>query len=172
MMGNHWLRGATGGSIGIMIPVIMRHDIGCRHAREADGGHSDAARRMSDWYNLHKDAGAPVGYWIAIGLRDGASDGSAYPDKITAMRHMHGHERDFTYVQLQPVSMSVCQAASLLYMRRVTDSIAQGHSDLDDRHGGLVLIESLTAEDRDRQVEAIRTGNAMVALGYPEGNNE
>jgi hypothetical protein len=155
-----------------MIPVIMRHDYGCENAREADGGHSDAAKRMCDWYNLHKSAGAPVGHWIAIGLLDGSSDGCAYPTKIAAMRHMHGHERDFTYVQLQPVSMSLCQAASVLYMRRVTDHIAQGHSDLDEKHGGLVLIESATTEDRRRQIQAIRTGNAMVALGYPEGNTE
>lgn len=48
----------------------------------------DAARRISDTYNLHLEAAgtAAIGQYIACALEDGTSDGDLYPTKRDAMR--------------------------------------------------------------------------------------
>lgn len=162
------------------LPVLVRHDPGCKFARgkgvdlddegniiagEIQAGHSDAAKRIADTYNLHKSAGAPVGHWIAVALADGTSDGCAYPGKAEAVRHQHHSEWWFAYIPLCPGSMSVCEAESVLYMRRME---ARLHlADRDDPRGGMDVIPRLTTEDTRRQLAALAGhGSLPVALGY------
>lgn len=164
------------------VPVLVRHDPGCKFARgngvdidgegriiagEIGAGHSDAAKRITDTYNLHKAAGAPVGHWMAANLGDGTSDNCAYPDKGTAVRYQHHNEWWFAFIRLMPGSMSVCEAESLLYMRRQE---ARLHlADRDDPRGGMEVIPRLRIEDHDRQMAALAGhGSLPVALGYPK----
>ena len=146
------------------VPVLVRHDAGCRYARPEGGGHSDAAKRMSDHYNLHKAAGAILGWWLAFALADGAHDGEAYQTKQEAVRHQHHDEWWSTFVKIGPASMSVCQAESLLYMGRQQARLKL--PDRDDKRGGYDVIPRLTIEDHWRQMEALRTGRDYVGLGY------
>lgn len=146
------------------IPVLVRHDPGCRYAREDNGGHSDSARRFADGYNLHRLAGSVSGV-IAVALADGATDGELYPDRLTAVGCMFPREAWYCYVQLQPgAAMSICEAASVLRWHRV---MAQMHpADRDLPHGGPQVIPRLTIEGREHQIEAVQTGRGMLALGY------
>lgn len=151
--------------------VLVKHDHGCRYARDELGGHTDLAKRFADWYNLHKTAGAPNGHWIAVSLNDGSSDGSAYPDRKTAMRFQHGNEKWFAYVQLGPATMSVCEAESVMRWQRQTHRLQERFVDKDERQGGLQVIPRLNREDLERQMAAIRSGRGAIALGYAKEVN-
>jgi hypothetical protein len=82
------------------------------------GIYSDEARRASDTVNLHllADAGN-VGRWVAIRLSDGSSDGTVYDCKCDAKRHQL-HEKQCTYVQIQPNGLSAKDAQILLAITR------------------------------------------------------
>lgn len=145
--------------------MLVRHDRGCNYARPEGGGHSDAAKRMSDHYNLHIAAGAIMGWWVAFALNDGATDGDVYQTKAEAVFHQHHNEWWFTFVKIGGGVMTVCQAESLLYMGRMQAKLRL--ADRDDRqHGGYEVISRITIEDHWRQMEALRTGRGAIALGY------
>jgi len=128
-------------------------------------GHSDAARRISDTYNLHKTAGTPVGHWMSFSLADGRSDNTAYPDKASAVRHAHHNEYRMGFIQLQPCSMSICEAESVLRWQRQAAELRT--ADRDDRRGGLDVIPRLRQEDHARQMAALAGyGSLPVALGH------
>lgn len=141
----------------------MIHDPGCKYAREANGGHSDAAKRLSDHYNLHKFLGTRGG-WIAIRLDDGGSDDTIYPTRDAAVSHQRHNEARRGYIELLAPHMSVCEAASVLRWQRQAARFAP--ADRDARGGGLIVIPRLTVEDRERQVQAMAGRLALpVALG-------
>lgn len=146
------------------VPVLVKHDGGCRYARPEHGGHSDAAKRMSDHYNLHKAAGALDGWWLAFALADGAHDGEAYPSKGDAVRHQHHREWWFCFVKIVPGTMSTCQAESLLYMYRQQARLKL--ADRDDKRGGYDIIPRLTLEDHWAQMRALQSGRDFIGLGY------
>lgn len=163
------------------IPALVPHDHGCLWARpgaEADidgagqvtgirsrgGGHSDAAKRCADWYNLHKAAGSRG--WIAVALADGGTDGVVYDTRHAAVAHMWPNERWYFYASLAAPSMTVCAAESVLRFKRIMNQIEAGHTDRDAPHGGLEVIPRLSAEDTEAQLQAVRTGRGHVALGY------
>jgi hypothetical protein len=148
----------------LSIPVLVRHDPGCRYARPDGGGHSDAAKRMSDHYNLHKAAGAIVGWWLAFALADGAHDGTAYPAKLEAVAHQHHAEWWCAFVRIGPSVMSVCEAESQLYMYRMQAKLKL--ADRENKHGGLDVITRVTREDHARQMAALRSGTGLIGLGY------
>lgn len=145
-------------------PVLQIHDAGCRFAREDNGGHTDAARRLSDTYNLHRTLGRRGGV-IAVRFDDGSSDDVVYPDRQTAIDHQHHNERWMAFVELAESNMTVCQAASVLRW--------QAHAlKLDARErgatgtGGLLVIPRLTIEGRERQIAAMAGRVALpLALG-------
>lgn len=58
----------------------------------------DIGRRVSDAMHLHILAGS-VGEWMAVRLSDGSSDGIAYPDRATAIRHQL-HEQQCAYLRV------------------------------------------------------------------------
>lgn len=146
-------------------PVLVAHDPGCRYARPEGGGHTDAAKRLSDTYNLHRAvlglAGAGV---MAISLADGTSDGQLYPDRETAVAHQHHNERWFAYIRLQAPSMSVCEAESVMRWQRQANKLAPAQ--LGEKNGGLEVIPRLNLEDQERQIAAL-SGRARlpIALG-------
>lgn len=109
-------------------PLLLTHDPGCDYARQADGGHSDAARRISDTANLHLMAGEGfrgltganphIGRVFACGLADGRSDGVLYDTLDDAVTHQHHDEDWYAYLRVSPGGLSVCEAASLLRLHR------------------------------------------------------
>ena len=162
-------------------PALTAHDPGCRWARlgaEAEidsrgqvtgvrnpgAGHSDAAKRFSDWYNLHRAAGSRG--WIAVALADGSTDGVVYDTRHAAVAHQWPRERWYFYCLLQQPSMSVCAADSLLRYKRIMNQIEGPHTDRDAPHGGLEVIPRLAAEDQQAQLRAVLTGRGHLALGY------
>jgi hypothetical protein len=129
--------------------LIFQHDAGCRYARESDGGHSDASRRVADEYNLHRVAGgeATIGRWISCALSDGRSDHTLYDSKADAELHQHGNETRYLYLPIKAMSMSVCSAATLLRTARMLYDLANHQT------GDRVVIPRLTNEHQARQLE-------------------
>lgn len=151
------------------VAVLVKHDMGCRYARPDGGGHSDAAKRLSDTYNLHKAAGSPVGWWLSVGLADGDGGDDLFPSKAEAVRFFWPYEDWRMYVKLGPASMSVCEAESVMAWQRQTNRLHL--TDRDDSHGGLEVIPRLNIEHHQRQMAAMRGGVRMpIALGYAREN--
>lgn len=104
--------------------VTVTHDPGCKWARPGHPGHSDAAKRVQDWYNLHRTAGQGFGIYsnlnkiFAVALQDGASDGVLYDTRSDAIRHQHHNEKYYAYLRVERYIMSVCQAESVLKWHR------------------------------------------------------
>jgi len=145
-------------------PVLVAHDPGCRYAREADGGHSDAAKRLSDTYNLHIVSGAPIGAVFAFSLADATSDHVLYDSRLDAVMHQRHNEARRGYVRIGAGRMSVCEAAAVLrYQRQATEFAAAQRG---ERSGGLEVIPRLTLEGRERQLAAMRGQVRLpIALG-------
>lgn len=104
-----------------MAVAVSQHDPGCvRARRDPLGGHSDAAKRVSDTYRLHREALglAAVGRWFAVALADGTSDGQLYDTKRDAVRHQHHDEAWYAFVCIFPGDVDVCMAEEYLAMQR------------------------------------------------------
>jgi hypothetical protein len=145
-------------------PVLVRHDPGCRWSREADGGHSDAAKRISDTYNLHVTCGARLGQVFAFGLADGQTDGQLYDSREDAANHQRHNEGWKGYVRIGPGGMTVCAAAAVLRWQRQAAELAPARRG--ERSGGLEPIPRLTIEGRERQLAAMAGRiNVPLALG-------
>lgn len=159
--------------------VLVRHDPGCRWARlgaEAEinshgrvtgvknpgGGHSDAAKRFADVYNLHKAAGAVAG-WIAVSYAEGRGGFTVYDTRAAAVADCWPWEDRFFYCSLAERSMTICAAESVLRFRRIMAEVEK--PDRDIKGGGLEVIPRLATEDQERQIEAVRTGRGCVAMG-------
>jgi len=159
--------------------VLTAHDPGCRWARagaeaqisehgrvtgqaSTGAGHSDAAKRFSDTYNLHRAAGVTCG-WIAVRYFDGSGGADVYPSRAEAVAAMWPWEDDYFYATLTAPSMSVCAADSVLRFKRVMSEMER--PDRDAPGGGLEVIPRLTREDQEAQIAAVRTGAGHIALG-------
>ena len=147
-----------------MSPVLVRHDPGCRWSRESDGGHSDAAKRISDAYNLHLTCGARMGQVFAFALADGCSDGVLYDSRADAVNHQRHNEARRGYCRIGGGRMTVCEAAAVLRWQRQEAGLAERRRG--EANGGLEVIPRLTIEGRERQLAAM-TGriNVPIALG-------
>ncbi len=145
-------------------PVLVRHDRGCHYSREADGGHSDAAKRLSDTYNLHMTCGARRGSFIAVSLADAASDGVVYDTRADAVDHQRHNEGWKAFIKLGAPHMSVCEAAAVLRWQRQANELARAQRG--EASGGLEVIPRLTIEGRERQLAAMAGQIRMpLALG-------
>lgn len=89
--------------------------------RTGFGDHSDAAKRVSDVYNMHRiaDPYGCVGSWIACALADGTSDNVLYDSKRDAIAHQHHNENYFTFIQIVPSTMTPCEAEVMLKVARM-----------------------------------------------------
>ena len=157
--------------------VLVKHDAGCKwgrfdgtvdeHANVLSGGispaHSDAAKRFADAYNLHRAAGVTRG-WIAVRYRDGSANAEVYDSREDAVRDCWPWEDEFFYAVLTAPPMSVCAAESLLRYKRIMSEMDR--ADRDAPHGGLEVIQRLTAEDNEAQIAAVRSGRGMIPMGY------
>src|SRR5260370_3722696 len=84
----------------------MNHEHYCHTLK-----HSDAAKRIFDTYTLHRlaDPIGNIGKWFAVSMQDGTTDNALYDSKVQAMRHQ-SNEYYYTYVQVVPSQMSICDA--------------------------------------------------------------
>ena len=164
--------------------VLVPHDPGCRWGRfegtvNARGevltggvkpGHSDAAKRFSDCYNLHRAAGQVRG-WIAVRYLDGSSDGSVYDSRAGAVADRWPWEDEYFYCSLHVPSMSVCAAESLLRTKRILSEMERGHTDRDAPQGGREVILHNGFDEIERQLRAVQSGQGTIAMGYRKGKS-
>lgn len=142
------------------VPVLTRHDPGCDYARESDGGHSDASKRISDTHNLHLVAGESgrsffgrnenIGRVFACRLSDGRSDGVLYDSLEDAVSHQKHNEDWYAYLRVTNGGMTVCQAASFLRLHRQSREAGHRMAGTSPR----VPVERLTREAFLDQVRA------------------
>jgi hypothetical protein len=152
--------------------VLVAHDPGCGWARPGGGGHTDAAKRVCDTYNLHRAAGAAFGIRsnlnkiFACALADGSSDGDLYDTRQDAIRHQHHNEKWYAYLRVERYLMTICQAESMLRWHREAYEKGLVFTDRDDRLPGtpgltaadVEVIPRLTVEDQQKQLRALLAG--------------
>ena len=157
--------------------VLVRHDPGCKwgrfdgtvdeQARILSGGirpgHSDAAKRFSDVYNLHRAAGTTRG-WIAVAYADGSSSGDVYESRAEAVADCWPYEDRCFYATLSEPSMSVCAAEAILRWRRIMAEMEKPDRELP--HGGLEVIPHADLAGQETQIEAVRTRRGLLAMGH------
>jgi hypothetical protein len=113
-------------------------------------GHSDAAKRTCDTYNLHRaaDLYGSQGKWFAVRLADGTGDGHLYDGKSEAARYQKHDEKYYAFIQITPAQMTVCSAeAYLLLLRRMHDAGIR-QVDPDHAKGGREVIKRMSSEDQ------------------------
>jgi hypothetical protein len=137
----------------------MIHEAGCNFTRpefkwerSALGEHEDAAKRVSDGYNLHllADRDGNQGRWLAFRLSDGTGDGTTYASKDDAIRGQRHNERYCMFLPLHRTSMSVCAAASLLRTSRMMYDLGNPQTERQE------LIPRLTRESQARQLQRLQ----------------
>lgn len=124
--------------------------------------HTDAAKRVSDTYELHRMARPLecIGKWFACALLDGTTDGVLYDSKGDAVRHQHHNEMYYAYVMISPGSMDACAAEAFLKIHRMMYDKGIRLHDPDDRdHGGLSVVPRMNAEDMRAAIKAYSRGN-------------
>lgn len=105
-----------------LVNTYFQHQMRCPiENRTPFGGHSDAAKRISDIYNLHRlaDPYGNIGSWFASALTDGESDMVLYDSKQDAVKHQHHNENYYTYMQIVPSMMTPCEAEVMLKIARM-----------------------------------------------------
>lgn len=112
-------------------------------------GHSDAAKRLSDHYNIHRIAGGldAVRKWFAVRLDDGQSDGVLYDSKSDCVKHQHHNESFYAFIRIAPCDMKVCDAEIVLRKNRQFYDNGLRMADPDQKSGGSDVITRLTYED-------------------------
>lgn len=125
--------------------------------------HEDAAKRISDIYNLHRlgMGDASIGRWFAARLNDGTSDDTLYDSKRDAVRHQHHDEQFFTFIKIGPYAMTPCDAAVMLKTNRTLHDKGIRLADPDHKRGGLDLIKRVTIEDQLNQSRGRNTNLIM-----------
>jgi hypothetical protein len=119
--------------------------------------HSDAAKRLSDTYRLHRlaDHFGSIGHWFAVSLGDGSGDNCLYPSKDEAISHQHHNEENCAFVQIVPSDMTVCDAEMYLKIyRRLREA---GIRVTNPKQ----MIPRLTREDMGSQMRSIVSGGQV-----------
>ena len=140
----------------------MNHNMRCPLInRTALGDHSDAAKRISDNYNMHRvaDPYGNIGYWIACALIDGTSDNTLYQSRRDAIAHQHHNENFYTFIQIVPSTMTPCESEVMLKVARMAYDKGWRISDGMSRHD---LIKRLGWEDQTALSNGIATN---IVLG-------
>lgn len=126
-------------------------------------GHSDAAKRLSDTYNLHRIGAGwdAVGKWFAAKLEDGRSDDTLYDSRSDCVLHQHHDEMFYTYIKIVPSSMNVCDAEIMLRTARTLHEKGIRIADPDHKNGGMDVIKRSSAEDQFAQLRGVNTNLIM-----------
>lgn len=118
---------------------------------------SDAAKRASDEYNLHRvaDPFGNIGKWIAVRLSDGTSDHVLYDSKTSAVRGQHHNENFYAYVQIGPWPFSPNDAETYLRKNREMYDAGFRLADRNAENGGLDAIPRITEVDERNRFAAL-----------------
>lgn len=140
--------------------VLMRHDRGCPKIGQ---GHSDAAKRIYDTYHLHRsvDLYNAIGKWFAAALNDGSTDGVLYDSKRDAVIHQHHNEQFYTFLQITPANITICNAEVMLTVARRMYDAGLNLTDPDHVHGGPDHIKRTSIEDMKALVHGKATNLVM-----------
>lgn len=145
----------------------MTHDMGCWFARPRDEHdrelpHTDAAKRVSDTYMLHRVANPDnaVGKWFAVHLADGSGDGVLYDSRRDCIRHQKHNSKWFAYIKIAPCGMSVCEAESFLRSSRLAYAATGNLLSDPDRE----IIQPLTREEHLRRMADQAIGRPTIPL--------
>jgi hypothetical protein len=97
------------------------HQVHCPFENRTSEGHSDAAKRVSDIYSLHRvaDPYGNIGSWFAAALADGTSDMVLYDSKQSAIKHQHHNENYYSFIQVVPAMMTPCETEVMLKIARM-----------------------------------------------------
>jgi len=139
------------------------HEPWCPFGKTGLGNHTDAAKRLSDTYNLHRIALGlnAVGKWFAASLAEGRTDDVLYDSKLDCVIHQHHNERWYTFIKIVPASMRPCEAEVMLTTARRLYDKGMRMTDPDHKHGGPDLIQRLTVEDALAQMRGVVTNLKM-----------
>jgi hypothetical protein len=123
--------------------------------------YSDAAKRASDAYNLHRvaDPHGSIGKWIAVRLSDGTTDDTLYDSKQDAVRGQHHNEDYYAFVQVGPWSFTPQYAETFLKINRRMYDKGLRLADRDHSGGGRDLIRRVTREDQFNQLRSMFRGD-------------
>jgi hypothetical protein len=138
----------------------MQHEAYCQFKAI---GHTDAAKRISDTYNLHRIGlgDGAIGQYFAAALVDGRSDNQVYATKRDAVRHQHHNEDYFTFIRIGPQSMKTCDAEVMLKTARALYNRDIRLADPDDARGGRDVIKRVSVEDQLAQSRGLNTNLIM-----------
>ncbi len=117
---------------------------------------SDAAKRASDCYNLHRVADdSNIGKWIAFRLSDGTSDNVVYDSKSHAVSGQHHNENWYCFVQIGPWPFMPKDAE--IYLRKSREMYDAGFrlADRNAKNGGVDIIPRVTQQDERNRFAAI-----------------
>jgi len=130
----------------------MQHESWCKIAT-----HSDAAKRLSDTYNLHRIAlGIDAnGKWFAVSLAEGRGDDVLYDSKLDCVNHQKHNERYYTFIKIVPSNMKSCEAEVMLSTARRLYDKGMRMTDPDHKHGGPDVIKRLMVEDQLNMMRGI-----------------
>ena len=134
------------------------HDFACRREiRTPFGDHSDAAKRCSDTYRLHRTAKGldAIGQWFATALADGTTDGELYESKSDAVRHQHHNEQMYAFICISPGDWTPCEAEEFLALQRMLYSRGIRLTDPDHVRGGRQVVQRAGIEDQRSLVASI-----------------
>lgn len=147
---------------------MTRHESYCQHKVS---GHTDAAKRMADTWNLHKIGAGydAIGKWIAVALADGTSDDVLYDNKVAAVRHQRHNEQYFAFLKIGPPSMTECDAEVMIETHRRMYKAGMRMADPDHKHGGPDLITRLTVSDQLAQSRMV-VQNLEMPFPYRKRN--
>lgn len=140
----------------------MIHEMRCPYGQRNED-HSDAAKRLSDTYRLHRlaDPIGSIGHWFAATLASGDSDRTLYDTRRDAVTHQHHNEEYYFFVQIIPGDMNPCQAESVLSGARKLDDAGIKMTDRDHHAGGRVMIPRLAKEDQAAQMRSLLSGGKL-----------
>jgi hypothetical protein len=152
--------------------AVVMHDVGCERAQRTPfGDHSDAAKRVSDTYRLHRAAEglAAIGRWFAAALADGTTDGQLYDCKRDAVLHQHHNEQWYAFVCINPGDMNPCEAEGFLAVQRTLYEHGIRLTDPDHLRGGREVVQRVTREDQHSLIRSIASGGRTRPSGlvYP-----
>lgn len=113
-------------------------------------GHTDAAKRVADTYNLHRIGRGinAVKKWFAVSLSEGRSDDVLYDSKRDAVRHQRHMEQYYAFICIAPCDMKACEAEVILSTNRRLYDKGMRYADPDHHAGGPEVIKRLTVEDQ------------------------
>jgi hypothetical protein len=146
--------------------------VNCDRARRTPfGDHSDAAKRASDAYRLHKAAlgQAAVGRFFAIALADGSSDGVLYDTRRDAVLHQHHNEQWYAFIAIHPGDLDPCEAEEWVALNRMFYDKGIRLTDPEHARGGREVIQRVTVEDQRSLARSIASGGRSRPSGlvYP-----